>query len=188
MAKEDSDKKIDEEIEEGFIEGNIPLDINSYADIFSSFDSRHFSKKALSIDFLDECKRATRDKGDIGLEVVISVPKKNRVLSDEFKIKKRLKEHFRKHFIEKEREIKKIKIDGAKWIFLGIFAVAIAVLIKTFEKVHTFDPLIEPLLIIPGWFGIWEGLGKIFITARDRKPDYDFYRKMKTCNILFKDK
>ena len=47
-------------------EGNISLILDSYNDMFSDFDPRSFSERALSDDFLSECKRAARDK-DIGI-------------------------------------------------------------------------------------------------------------------------
>ena len=85
-----------------FKHGNISLILDSYNDIFSSFDPRPYNEKALSDDFLIECKRAARDKDDHGFELILSVPKLKRNVNDEFKIKKRLREHFHKHSLEKE--------------------------------------------------------------------------------------
>ena len=36
-----------------------------------------------------------------------------------------------------------------------------------------------------GWFFLWEGLGKIFLTAKDKMPDYHFYKKMAGAEISF---
>ena len=171
--------------EETFIEGNIPLIINTYVDIFSSFDSRAFNEKALSDDFLSEVKRAARDKGDFGLELVISVPHQKRVISDETKIRKRLKEHFHKHYLEKEKELKKIKKLGLSWVILGALInilVAFGFISVTSNILHTLLGLFE----VPSWFLIWEGLGKIFLESKKIEPDSEFYRKMKDCKVTFK--
>ena len=56
------ERKEESENGDGFIQGNIPLIINSYVDIFSSFDSRSLSEKALSVDFISEVKRAADRK------------------------------------------------------------------------------------------------------------------------------
>src|SRR3989344_8520573 len=84
-------------------EGNISLILDSYDDIFSDFDPRDYSEKSLSDDFLVECKKAAIDKND-KLELRFLVPKQKRNLIEEVLIKKRLKEHFQKHFKEKKEE------------------------------------------------------------------------------------
>ena len=167
-------------------QANIPLVLNSYIDIFSSFDPRPFSEKALSDDFLIECKRAARDKDDVGLELILAIPKEKRNIGDEFKIKKRLREHFHKHFLEKEREMLKIKKEGFGWVFLGSF-IMVFVLYGLFSfDSNIFLRSLMTLLEIPSWFLIWEGMGKILIDSRKLEPDFHFYKKMASCEIVFK--
>ena len=61
-----------------FMEENIDLVIDSYEDIFSDFDARDHSVKALSDDFLNECRKAANDKiGKIHLKFLISKDKRN---------------------------------------------------------------------------------------------------------------
>jgi len=171
----------------GFIQGNIPLILNSYADIFSSFDSRPYSEKALSVDFLEECRRAVRDKADIGLELTLSVPKERRNLLDEIKIKKRFRDHFRKHSLEKEKEIRKIKREGLAWVFIGTVLMIFVTLIQTYVQTLTFFFHLLIVIFTPaGWFSFWEGLGKIFIESRKLEPEYNFYKKMSNAHFLFK--
>lgn len=57
----------------------ISLMINDYQDIFSSFDPRPYAERALSVDFLDEAKRASAEKefGNIQLRLIISKKKKS---------------------------------------------------------------------------------------------------------------
>jgi len=168
-----------------FREGNISLILNNYEDIFSDFDARQsFSEKAISGDFLRECERASLDKKE-GFELVLFVPKNCRNLDDEFKIKKRLQEHFSKHLDEKEKEIKKIKRNGIRWIMGGITVIILrgySNIVISNEFIHSILSIFE----VPGWFLVWEGLGKIFIEAKDIVPDYNFYRKMSRCHIVFR--
>jgi hypothetical protein len=166
-------------------QANIPLVINSYMDIFSSFDPRPYSEKALSDDFLIECKRAARDKPDSSIELILAVPKSRRNLNDEFKIKKRLRDHFRKHFIEKERDMNKIKREGVIWVIMGILINILVVSgLLNFESnlLHTILGIFE----VPSWFLIWEGMGKIFLESRKLEPDFIFYRKMANCEVVFR--
>ena len=100
-------------------EGNISLILDSYDDLFSDFDPRPFAERALSDDFLVECKKASVVK-KTKIELRLMVPKHKRNHFDEVKIKKRLKEHFHKHFKEEESKIRKIKAGGFFWFFLGV--------------------------------------------------------------------
>lgn len=165
---------------------DIPLVLDSYVDLFSDFDPRPYSERALSEDFLFECKKASVEKrGKIHLRLFI--PKSKRNSLDEIKIKKRLKEHFHKHFIEKKREIDKIKIDGFTWFLVGcLIMILTAVFLNESQGNFLFNLLIT-LAHPAGWFFLWEGLDKILITSKEHKPYYDFYRKMSNSVVSFLD-
>ena len=170
---------------EEFRHANISLILDSYNDIFSSFDARSFSEKSLSVDFLDECKRAARDKDETDLELILSIPKSKRNLSDEFKIKKRLKDHFKHHSIEKEQEAIKMRREGQLWAVLGaLLILGITYGFVVFESV--FMQSVLTIFEIPGWFLVWEGMSKIFIDSRKIEPDYLFYKKMSEAHIIFR--
>lgn len=173
-----------ESLSEELKRANISLILDSYNGIFSDFDPRPYSERALSDDFLLECKRAARDKGE-GVELILSVPRNKRNLNDEFRIKKRIRDHFHKHHVEKEHEIKKIKKEGFIWAISGLSVLA-GVL---YGLIYLTNPNIIALITIlelPCWFLTWEGLGKIFIESRKFEPDYIFYQKMANAEIIFR--
>jgi len=162
----------------------IPLVVDSYNDIFSDFDPRPYTHRALSEDFLLECKKASIEKND-KIRLRIFVPKSKRNSLEEIKIKKRLKEHFNKHFREKRKEISGMKVEGAFWCFMG----AIMMVVSAFFVgrpdlsfgVHLLITLVQPA----GWFFLWEGLGKILISPHEKMPDFNFYKKMTGVEISF---
>ena len=164
-------------------QGNVSLILDSYTDIFSDFDPRAYSERALSDDFLAECKRAARDK-ELGFELILSVPKNKRKLNDETSIKKRIKEHFKEHHAEKEREIHKIKKNGVRWIIIGSILLITTAILETYSKSFLIN-LAMVITTPAGWFSFWEGLGKIFIYSREREPEELFYRKMANAKIHF---
>lgn len=178
----------EKEVQKGFIEGNISLIINSYADIFSSFDSRGFSEKALSDDFLLECKKATIDKADTGLELIIAVPRAKRIFSEEAKIKKRLKEHFRKHFLGKEREMAETKKAGWMRIIIGMILMFFSYLL--YSDIIPLSELVKNFFLVitepAGWFFFWIGGEKLVYESKDQEPDFNFYKKMADCQITFR--
>ncbi len=168
-----------------FRERNISLILDGYHDIFSDFDPRPFNERALSDDFLLECKRAAIDKGEDGIEMILSVPKTVRNSADEVKIKQRLREHFHKHYLKQEREIKKIKKIGFIWVILGIIINVIVVSgFINFENIiiHTLLSIFE----VPSWFLIWEGMSKILLESKKQEPEFRFYHKMANAHFLFR--
>jgi hypothetical protein len=168
-----------------FKEANISLIIDTYEDIFSDFDPRPYLERAMSDDFLQECKRAARDKDEEQLELRILVPKNVRNLKEEWKIKKRLKEHFAHHFKKEESRIRKIKREGVMWFALGtIFILALSFLEETSLK-GFFIQIVKTILEPAGWFSFWEGLGKVFIVAKEGSAGYDFYKKMAKAEVNF---
>jgi len=170
---------------EEFKHANISLILDAYADIFSSFDPRPFSEKAVSVDFVSECKRAARDINEFDLELNLAVPKAKRNLVDEARIKRRLREHFHKHRMEKEKEMNQIKKSGMLWVFLGALLIVIigwGYLGFESEAIHTLIAIFE----VPSWFLVWEGMGKVFIESKKIAPDYEFYKKMSNVRVVFR--
>ncbi len=165
-------------------EANISLILDSYDDIFSDFDPRSFSERALSDDFLLECRKAAREK-EVGIELIMSVPRDKRSINEEFKIKKRLKEHFKKHASENEKEMAQIKKEGFFWLALGIVVLSF-ILYGMVNFTNQFLLALLTILEVPSWFFMWEGMGKIFFESRKIEPDHDFYKKMSAAQITFR--
>lgn len=162
----------------------IPLTLDSYEEIFSDFDPRPYSYRALSGDFLLECKKASIEKND-RIKLRLFVPKNKRNSLEEIKIKKRLKEHFNKHFRQKKKEISGMKVEGTFWAFMGAVMMVVSAFFLGKQNlsfaVHLLITLVQPA----GWFFLWEGLGKILITPQEKMPDYNFYKKMADSEISF---
>ena len=165
-------------------EKSISIILDSYDDMFSDFDPRPTPLRALSDDFLMECKKASVDKEN-KIHLVFSIPRERRNSSEESKIKKRLKEHFNKHFLLKQKEIKKIKTRGLFWFFSGAIIMVLASLLPRYEG-FIFE-LLKTMAEPASWFFFWEGLGKIFIEVKSKSPNYNFYRKMTDAEISFID-
>jgi len=163
----------------------ISLMLDKYDDIFSDFDPRQFNQRAISVDFLDEMKRASRDmpSGSIGLNLLI--PKHERHLGNEKLIKKRLHEHFRKHHSMLHTEIQKIMTGGIAIAVLGFILMGAAMLLGDLKLSARLTTMILVVLEPSGWFAMWFGFDRVFYTAGNKKPDMDFYDKMSRCEITF---
>lgn len=166
--------------------GNISLILDSYDDLFSDFDPRPYSQRALSDDFLFECKKATRDK-EAKLELRFIVPKQKRDMDDEIKIKRRLREHFQRHYQEYGKEINKVRFQGILWFILGAILMAIGMFIFSSKFSNDFFNFLIILIEPASWFFFWEGLNTVFKETKEKLPDYNFYRKMSNLEISFID-
>lgn len=185
MKQVTKDISVVNKAEKEFREGNISLILASYEDIFSSFDPRSYSNRALSDDFLAEAKRASRDKAE-GIELNLLIPRDKRNSRDEAIIKKRMKDHFVKHFFMLETEIKRVFKMGVLFVLAGIILMFIAsfVLFSYPEGglgVSFLIVFLEPA----GWFFFWEGLDLLIFDSKKKRPEYHFYKKMSSCLVVF---
>ncbi len=165
---------------------NISLWLDSYGDIFSDFDSRLYKERALSVDFLDEAKRASRDKVCGNLQLRLLLKKSKRRISDERVIVSRLRHHFRKHKGEIANQIKKVKIMGLKFVIAGILLmIAATYLLFTYQQKSLLVSFLVVFLEPAGWFLFWEGLNQLIFETKKINPDHEFYTKMANCDIKF---
>ncbi len=65
----------------------ISIILDTYDDIFSDFDPRPYSERALSDDFLIEANKASRDKASGQIELIFLIPQKMRNIESENLIK-----------------------------------------------------------------------------------------------------
>lgn len=177
LEKEDELKTIQE--------SKISIILDNYDGIFSDFDPRDYQQRALSDDFLIEARKAARDKED-KIELQLLIPQSLRNTQTELKIKKRLRDHFRKHQFLTLKEIKKIKHLGLTMMIigaiLGVAAVFIPFLFSSPTIQHLFLILLEPA----AWFTMWEGANRYVFEHSEKDKELTFYEKMVQAEIDFK--
>lgn len=183
---ERQETKFEEEKQRILQLSEISLWLNNYEDIFSDFDSRPYHERALSEDFLNETRRASRDKDMDGISLKFLVPKIQRNLQHEQLIKRRLHEHFKKHHERLHYENYKVVRQGAIFLLLGVILMFIAT--NIIIKYPKDDPVITffTFLFEPGsWFFFWEGLNLIFFEPKKLTSELEFYHKMSRCSVSF---
>lgn len=163
----------------------ISLLLDTYDDIFSDFDPRPYSQRAVSDDLLYETKKASRDKVSGMIELKFMVPRKYRHIGMEAIIKKRLREHFKKHAERLSSEIKTMLRQGIMFTCFGIILMFIAAYIMYKGNNKLFTSFMIILLEPASWFLFWEGLRQIVFDSKAKKPEFEFYKKMAKCEISF---
>jgi len=165
--------------------GKISLMLDDYNDIFSDFDPRPNLVRSLSVDFLDEIKRATRDKKE-GLDLSFLIPQHLREIKEETVIKKRLKNHFKKHYETSRQEVKSVVREGILFVAFGVVLMFLATYILFTFKESTFLTTFLVVILEPaGWFLFWEGLDLIIFEPKKRSHELVFYKKMTRAKIYF---
>ena len=163
----------------------ISLWLENYNELFSGFDPRPYSHRALSSDFLSETKKASIDKDEkIDLELLIPSNKRDKTKEDI--IRKRLRDHFNRHLNLLKTEINHMVWKGFSLAITGVVLMFIATLILFNYGDNTLFLSFLIILLEPaGWFLFWEGLDIILFESKKIKPDLEYYKKMAKCNINF---
>jgi hypothetical protein len=163
----------------------IALWLDTYDDIFSDFDPRPFNQRSVSVDMLDELKRASRDKASGQTELKFLIPAKDRKLETELNIKKRLKDHFKRHFEEINNGKKKIFAKAITFVILGFAMLFFAAYIDHLGKSGLLYSAIVIFFEPAGWFTFWFSLEQIFDYFKEKNPEAVFYEKMSNAEISF---
>jgi hypothetical protein len=162
----------------------ISLWIDDYDDIFSDFDPRPFSQRALSEDFLAEVKRAVRDRREGVPELRFLVPAPVRNLAGEATIRKRLREHFRRHAERLGRVHRRIVWTGVAIAAAGFGVMTTSALLRGQPGAFWWT-LLNVVLEPSGWFAVWFGLDRLCYGVRDIAHEREFYRKMGKAEVVF---
>ncbi len=165
-------------------EPEICIWIDKYDDVFSEFDSRPFTERAFSDDFINQVRKITSEKtGDVRLKFHLFEGQRNN--ESEFVISEKLKSHF-KHCAEvlknnqKEITQKGIMLMGVGFVLIS-FIFFLTTISEEYAYLHGIILMLEPI----GWFTTWTGLDQVFQVARKEKSAIDFNYKMANAQISF---
>lgn len=186
VKKEELNREIERREKNLLTYGEIRLVLRDYEEIFSDFDARSYSQRAMSVDFLDEARRALRDVDPSGFELKILMPKAKRSAEKEELIRHRLREHSRKHHEILEKKRKEIIKQGFYFTVAGFIFMLFGAYILFYDGARSFLKEFLVILLEPGgWFFFWEGLDLVIFKSKEIKGDLDFYRKMNKAKIIF---
>lgn len=164
---------------------SVSLLLDTYDDIFSDFDPRPYSERALSDDFLIEAKKATREITSGLVQLHFLIPKTIKNTDQEALIKERLHHHFKKHEMVLTHEVKNLVKKGSTLAISGFFLMFFASVLSHYFGATWWADFLRILCEPAGWFLVWYGLDQIFYFSREKKPELDFYKKMMHAEIHF---
>ncbi|MFH0817248.1 MAG: hypothetical protein V1909_01305 [Candidatus Micrarchaeota archaeon] len=157
---------------------NISIIIDTYDDIFSDFDPRPYHERALSEDFLLEVRRRHVPHKKGGLEVRFLIPDQLRDQKTEGTIKRRLKYYFKDEEKELQKHISGRRRRGVVYIAFGA-TLLLAITFATFTiQDNMLVKVVELLLAPAGWFGMWEGIGRVVEKEEGFESQRDLYKQL----------
>ncbi len=163
----------------------ILLILDNYNDIFSDFDPRPYSEKALSEDFLSEVKRRHVPKKKGGLEVRFMLPDNERDPKIEAMAKRRLKAYFQQESKILRERLEARKRRGYTYVVSGA-AILLIVTYLVFQYPDDFWITMAELLLTPfGWFGMWEGFGKVVERDENISQQLELSRMLSKSDFVF---
>ncbi|HXP50728.1 MAG TPA: hypothetical protein VN922_12270, partial [Bacteroidia bacterium] len=140
--------------------------LDEYDDIFSDFDPRSYSDRALSDDFIGELKKVCREDELAVDEMKLLVPEKKRKPEYEATIIKRLHGHFRKAYTVISKRVTIARTKGVVMVAGGMILLFLASLIANQEPMQLGMRLLLVLFEPAGWFFMWTGMDNLIFSSR----------------------
>lgn len=159
--------------------------LDTYDDLYSDFDSKRFSKRLVSEDFLHELKRNVKEvKGTISL-LILHLPAEVRKPVAEREILQSLRSYFENQHAFLKTEVSRLFRKGIVMTFTGVLLLTIAAYVNFLAAKSFPYSVVEVILEPAGWFLIWNGLDTIFYETRIRRSGIGFFGRMLGCRIQF---
>jgi hypothetical protein len=152
----------------------IAIVIDTWDDVFSDFDPRPLNQRTVSGDFVDELKKRYYENRKGEFIVSIYAPQSLQSSESEKMVMQHLKKHFRLRFLQKKKDIARMRIRGLIFVLIGISSLSYLTLATYYKFLSEIAIEILGIFLMPlGWFGFWEGLSKLIdmspVSLRDEK-------------------
>lgn len=163
----------------------ITIWLDSYDDIFSDFDSRGYSDRVFSDDFLNELRKLSReDDGQIE-SFHFLLPANVRKEETEKIISRRLHGFFKKNYERAGLDVKQTRRKGILFSALGLVLLLLAGFISFHRPAQIGLHLLMVTCEPAGWFLIWMGYDLFMNGVARKKTDLSFYTKILRSGIRF---
>jgi len=165
----------------------IAIVIDTWDDIFSDFDPRPLNERILSEDFIIELKRRYKETRKGSFIVTIYAPVSLKDEKSESMVIQRLKRHFKHKFLQRQKEVIRLRIRGIVFVIMGVCFLTFLTLAAYFKWFSELSIEVAGIVVMPlGWFGIWEGFSKIVDTSPKSIREEVLFNKLSKAQFQFK--
>lgn len=160
--------------------------LDDYNDIYSDFDSRHYLKRRISEDFIEELRLAFRQNDGPSNDMILLLPDKKRKENTEKLIVGGLKDHFSNQYHIHNNHRNKTLRKNLLFFCTGFFCMAASILVS-YSAPASFGYAILRILLEPaGWFFLWSSLDFLFYDFPSLTKEKKFYKELARHNIHFR--
>lgn len=168
----------------------ITVAIDSLDDIFSDFDPRPLTQRALSEDFLKEIKKFYRETATDKLIVNFLGPIELKAILEKNQLDKAIVSHltqdFRRRAQANKKSIRAIWRTGVIYIIFGMAFLLMLTLLGYKGVLDKLSLEILSIIFMPlGWFGVWEGFSKLVDTPFKLKEETEMNSKLAKAQYKF---
>jgi hypothetical protein len=164
---------------------DIKLWLESYDDIYSDFDSRHYLKRRISEDFLDELRNELKISEALNGNITLLLPQSKRVQASEKIIVKGLTEHFQQQYNFHKSKCRN-KLNKGILLFIIGFIIMLLNSWLSFHYEESFAIIFLRILFEPaGWFLLWAAFDFVFYDFAKLKTVRNFYQLLSNAQIHF---
>jgi hypothetical protein len=160
--------------------------LDSYDDIYSDFDSRHYQKRRVSDDFLHELKTELKYKKQKAEIMVLLLPAMQRNETSEKIITAGLELFFKTQYDLVAGKCRRKFRNGMLLFGTGVVLMFLnswlSYRFATFFWAQSLRVLFEPA----GWFLVWAALDSLFYDYNGLKSERFFYSELSNVKIIFK--
>jgi len=165
----------------------ISVVIDNWDDIFSDFDPRPPGERVLSEDFILELKKRYRESRSGSFVITLNAPLSLRDEATEKKVVKQIKAHFRRVFLQRKKEVLRLRVRGGIFVTTGICSLGFLTLITYYRLFSNLAIELLSIVFMPlGWFGIWEGFSKLVDTSPAVIQEKKLFEKLANAAFKFK--
>lgn len=165
----------------------ISLWLDSYDDIYSDFDSRHYLKRRISEDFVDELRIAFKYKHEQPEAVSLFLPSAKRNPEIENAITISIKEQLTDRREILDTKLQKVWLWGVSLSVAGLLIMLIDSIIVYRAGTNYLGALVKVVMEPAGWFMIWRGLDLLTYDYTRTKREWRFYTAIERLHLYFKD-
>jgi len=161
--------------------------LDSYDDIYSDFDSRHYHKRRISEDFLYELEREMKYKEDKANRLMLLLPNQKRDEAVENSISASLSGFFQKQFLLQRDKYRRQLKKGLMFLSGGVLVMLGNTWMNyRFGSTLTFSIISLKVLLEPaGWFLLWTALDSLFYDLNILKKEKILFQSLSEIQIRF---
>ncbi|MBX9781728.1 MAG: hypothetical protein K2X48_00405 [Chitinophagaceae bacterium] len=159
--------------------------LDSYDDIYSDFDSRHYQKRRVSEDFLHELKTEMKYKEQKAAIMVLLLPARQRNEASEKIITAGLELFFKTQYDVIAGKCRRKFSNGLLLFGTGVVLMFLNGWLSYRFAVFFWAQSLRLLFEPAGWFSLWAALDFLFYDYNELKKERRFYRELSTMKISF---